>query len=281
MPVPASASPRVRRFHALHQAGCFVMPNPWDPGTARALVQVGFPAVATTSAGMAWALGRADNAVDLETTLAHLRVMAAAVDVPVNADFEGGFAVDPEGVAAHVTRACATGIAGLSIEDSTGEIPAPLLERELAIDRVHAARAAIDASGTGILLTARSEGFFVGRPDLDETIARLVAFAGAGADCVYAPGLRDIGQIEAVVAAVAPTPVNLLVNGPFVTVGQAAALGVRRISVGGALSRVAWAGVLGAAREIAEHGTFGGLASGTPSGELNRRFGAPAPGERW
>lgn len=272
MSVPTSASPRIRRFHALHDAGCFVMPNPWDPGTARVLVQFGFPAVATTSAGVAWSLGRADNAVDLETMLAHLAAMAGAVDVPVNADFEGGFAVAPEGVAANVTRACATGIAGLSIEDSTGHPGAPLVDRTLAVERILAARAAIDASGTGVLLTARSEGFFVGRPDLDETITRLVAFARAGADCVYAPGLRDVAQIEAVVAAVAPTPVNLLVNGPFVTVGEAAALGVRRISVGGALARVAWAGVLGAAHEIAEHGTFSGLAAGAPSVELNRRF---------
>lgn len=249
------------------------MPNPWDAGTARAFAQMGFPALATTSAGVAWSLGLADNAVELDTMLAHLATMAAVVDVPVNADFEGGFAVSPEDVAVNITRACATGIAGLSIEDSTGQSSTPLFEREMAIDRIRAARAAIDASGSGVLLTARSEGFFVGRPDLDETIARLVAFARAGADCVYAPGVRDRDQIRAIVDAVAPTPVNLLVNGPFITVEEAATLGVRRISVGGALARVAWAGTLAAAAEIAGHGTFGTLAAGMPAADLNRRFG--------
>lgn len=273
MPQPRALAPRTARFHALHADGCFVMPNPWDVGTARAFAQMGFPAVATTSAGVAWSLGLADNAVDLETMLAHLTTMAAAVDVPVNADFEGGFAVSPDGVAVNVTRACATGIAGLSIEDSTGHVAAPLLERDLAVDRIHAAREAIDATGTGVLLTARTEGFFVGRPDLDETIERLRAFARAGADCVYAPGVRDHAQIGAIVRAVGATPVNLLVNGPFVTVEAAAALGVRRISVGGALARVAWAGVLAAAGEMAEHGTFGRLTAGAPSSDLNRRFG--------
>jgi methylisocitrate lyase len=273
MPQPRALAPRTARFHALHAAGCFVMPNPWDAGTARAFVQMGFPAVATTSAGLAWALGLADNAVDLETMLAHLTTMAAAVDVPVNADFEGGFAIAPDAVAVNVTRACATGVAGLSIEDSTGHASSPLLDRELAVERIHAARAAIDATGTGVLLTARSEGFFVGRPDLDETIERLRAFALAGADCVYAPGVRDRDQIRAIVTAVGETPVNLLVNGPFTTVDEAAALGVRRISVGGALARVAWASVLAAAHEMATHGTFGRLAAGAPSSDLNRRFG--------
>lgn len=273
MPASRARPSRTTRFHQLHERGCFVMPNPWDPGTARAFAQMGFPALATTSAGAAWSLGLADNAVDLETMLAHLATMAAAVGVPVNADFEGGFAIAPEDVAVNVTRACATGVAGLSIEDSTGDASSPLLDRELAVERIHAARAAIDATGTGVLLTARSEGFFVGRPDLDETIARLVAFARAGADCVYAPGVRDRDQIRAIVDAVRPTPVNLLASGPFITVEEAAAIGVRRISVGGALARVAWAGTLAAAAEIAEHGTFGTLATGRPSSDLNRRFG--------
>ena len=273
MPDPRAATSRTARFRELHASGCFVMPNPWDPGTARAFVQMGFPAIATTSAGVAWSLGLADNAVDLETMLAHLRAMAAAVDVPVNADFEGGFAMAPEDVAVNVTRACETGVAGLSIEDSTGQASAPLIERDLAVDRIHAARAAIDATGTGVLLTARTEGFFVGRPDLDETIERLRAFARAGADCVYAPGVRDHVQIRAIVKAVGTTPVNLLVNGPFVTLDEAAALGVRRISVGGALARVAWAGVLAAAAEIADHGTFAALTAGASSSNLNRRFG--------
>ena len=273
MPASRARSSRTARFHHLHERGCFVMPNPWDPGTARAFAQMGFPALATTSAGVAWSLGLADNAVDLETMLTHLTTMAAAVDVPVNADFEGGFAVSPDGVAVNVTRACATGVAGLSIEDSTGQSSTPLFEREMAIDRIRAARAAIDASGSGVLLTARTEGFFVGRPDLDETIARLVAFARAGADCVYAPGVRDRDQIRAIVDAVHPTPVNLLASGPFITVDEAAAIGVRRISVGGALARVAWAGTLAAAVEIADHGTFETLAAGAPSSDLNRRFG--------
>lgn len=269
---PIQESPRTARFRALHASGCFVMPNPWDPGTARLLVQLGFPAVATTSAGAAWSLGRPDNGVDLETMLAHLATMAGAVDVPVNADFEGGFAVTPDGVAAHVTRACATGVAGLSIEDATGDPHAPLFDRALAVERVQAARDAIDRSRTGVVLTARSEGFIVGRPDLDETVARLTAYAAAGADCVYAPGLTDHAVIASVVRAVAPVPVNLLVHGPFITVAEAAACGVRRISVGGALARTAWAAVVTAAGEIARDGTFGALAQGAPSADLNRRF---------
>lgn len=262
----------VDAFRALHASGCFVMPNPWDVGSARVLAQMGFPALATTSAGFAWTAGRPDNGVDLELMLAHLQQIAGAVDVPVNADFEGGFAVEPDGVAANVTRAVATGIAGLSIEDSTGDASAPLFERALAVDRIRAARAAIDASGSGVLLTARSEGFIAGRPDLAETTARLVAFAAAGADCVYAPGIGSSTEITTIVEAVRPTPVNLLVYAPFITVSEAAALGVRRISIGGALARVAWAGVLDTAREIAEQGTFAGLKRGAPSADLNRRF---------
>lgn len=262
----------VDAFRALHASGCFVMPNPWDVGSARVLAQMGFPALATTSAGFAWTAGRPDNGVDLALMLAHLQQIAGAVDVPVNADFEGGFAVEPDGVAANVTRAVATGIAGLSIEDSTGDASAPLFERALAVDRIRAARAAIDAGGSGVLLTARSEGFIVGRPDLAETTARLVAFAAAGADCVYAPGIRSATEITTIVEAVRPTPVNLLVHAPFITVQEAAALGVRRISIGGALARVAWAGVLDTAREIAEQGSFAGLQRGAPSADLNRRF---------
>jgi methylisocitrate lyase len=270
MPAPADA--RVRTFRALHGAGCFVMPNPWDPGSARMLAAMGFPALATTSAGMAWALGHGDNDVSRDEVLAHLTAITAAVDVPINADFEGGFAVDPDGVAANVRLAAATGIAGLSIEDSTGDPSAPLFDRGLAVERVRAAREALDASGSGVLLTARSEGFFVGRPDLDETVARLAAYAEAGAECLYAPGITTPEQIAAVVAALAPKPVNLLVHRPFITVAGAAALGVRRISVGGALARVAWAGLLTAAGEIAGQGTFDALAHGAPSSLLNERF---------
>ena len=247
---------RVAAFRRLHSAGCFVMPNPWDVGSARALEQLGFPALATTSAGFAWTTGRADNGVSLDQTLDHLRAVSDAVAVPVNADFEGGFAVEPEQVAEHVRRAADTGIAGLSVEDSTGDEELPLHDVDLAVERIRAARQAIDASGTGIVLTARSEGFVVGRPDIDETVRRLRAYSDAGADCLYAPRISTVEQVTAVVTAVAPKPVNLLVNAPFVTVAEAAALGVRRISVGGTLARTAWGGFLEAAREIAQSGTF-------------------------
>jgi 2-methylisocitrate lyase-like PEP mutase family enzyme len=247
---------RVAAFRELHSSGCFVMPNPWDAGSARALEQLGFPALATTSSGMAWTLGRADNQVPLEDALDHLRVIAATVAVPVNADFEGGFAVEPEDVGANVASAVATGIAGLSIEDSTGNAADPLHDFALAVERVRAARQAIDASGTGVVLTGRSEGFVAGRPDIDETIRRLEAYAEAGADCLYAPRISERDHIAAIVAAVAPKPVNLLVNAPFITVAEAADLGVRRISVGGTLARTAWAGFLPAAQEMAESGTF-------------------------
>jgi 2-methylisocitrate lyase-like PEP mutase family enzyme len=247
---------RVAAFRGLHSSGCFVMPNPWDAGSARALEQMGFKALATTSAGLAWTVGRADNQTTLDQTLEHLRAVVDAVDVPVNADFQGGFAVDPQQVAANVKLAAATGIAGLSIEDSSGDEADPLFELELAAERVRAARRAIDESGTGIVLTGRSEGFVCGRPDIDETIRRLRAYAEAGADCLYAPRIETVEHVVAVVSAVAPKPVNLLVNAPFTTVAEAAGLGVRRISVGGTLARAAWGGFLQAAGEIADRGTF-------------------------
>ncbi len=243
-------------FHRLHTSGCFVMPNPWDVGTARALEQLGFKALATTSAGLAWTLGRPDDQVTLDQALEHLRVIAAAVTVPVNADFQGGFAVDPAEVGANVKLAATTGIAGLSIEDSTGDEADPLFEFELAVERVSAARQAIDETGTGVVLTGRSEGFVCGRPDIDETIRRLRAYADAGADCLYAPRIEKIEHVEAIVAAVSPKPVNLLINAPFTTAAEAAELGVRRISVGGTLARTAWGGFLAAAQEIADAGTF-------------------------
>jgi 2-methylisocitrate lyase-like PEP mutase family enzyme len=251
-----SQQQRVAEFHRLHESGCFVMPNPWDVGSAKVLQQMGFAALATTSAGMAWTLGRTDNHITLEQSLDHLRAIAEAVDFPVNADFEGGFAIDPEQVNRNVSRAAATGVAGLSIEDSTRDAAHPLHDFDLAVERIRAARQAIDDSGTGVVLTARSEGFVVGRPDLDETVRRLRAFAEAGADCLYAPRISTVEQISAVVDAVRPKPVNLLINAPFVTVAQAAELGVRRISVGGTLARTAWAGFLEAAQEIADAGTF-------------------------
>ena len=263
---------RTHVFRQLHHSGCFVIPNPWDVGSARLLAQLGFPALATTSSGIAWSLGRSDNHVGLEQTLAQLRAITRAVDIPVNADFEGGFAIEPAGVAANVLAATSTGIAGLSIEDSTGNAASPLMDFSLSVDRIRAARRAIDDSGSGVLLTGRSEGFIVGRPDLGETIRRLVAYADAGADCLYAPGIRTTAEIAAVVQAVAPKPVNVLVGGDFTTVTELRALGVRRISVGGALARAAWGGFLQAAREIAEHGTFTGLARGVPFQEIERAF---------
>jgi methylisocitrate lyase len=261
-----------QRFKALHASGTFVIPNPWDAGSARLLVSLGFPALATTSSGFAWSTGRPDNHITLDDALAHLRAIASAVDVPVNADFEGGFAVDPDGVAANVSRACNTGVAGLSIEDSTGDADNPLFGFDLAVERIVAARRAIDVSGTGVWLTARTEGFIAGRPDLDETVRRLRAFASAGADCLYAPGIRTTEQIAAVVQAVAPKPVNVLVGGPFTTVVDLERLGVRRVSVGGALARSAWAGFLTAAREIATAGTFTAFGTAVPGAEMNAYF---------
>ena len=251
-----SQDDRVAEFRKLHASGCFVMPNPWDVGSARALEQMGFPALATTSAGFAWTLGRSDNQVKLDEALEHLRTVANAVAVPVNADFEGGFAVEPDQVHANVKLAAATGIAGLSIEDSTGDEANPLHEFDLAVARIQAARSAIDEGGTGVVLTGRSEGFVCGRPDIDETIRRLRAYAEAGADCLYAPRIDNVEYIASIIAAVSPKPVNLLINAPFITVAEAATMGVRRISVGGTLARTAWAGFLGAAKEIADAGTF-------------------------
>jgi 2-methylisocitrate lyase-like PEP mutase family enzyme len=268
-----SISDRRRVFRQLHQSGCFVIPNPWDLGSARLLTQLGFPALATTSSGFAWSLGRPDNGVSLEEALAHFRSIAQGVEVPVNADFEGGFAVAPGQVAVHVAAATATGVAGLSIEDSTGDASKPLFEFPLSVERIQAARQAINESGSGIVLTGRSEGFIVGRPDLGETIRRLTAYAEAGADCLYAPGLRTQAEIVAVVKAVAPKPVNVLVGSDFVTVAQLAHAGVRRISVGGALARAAWTGFLQAAKEIAEQGTFSGLGQAIPFAGINQSFG--------
>jgi methylisocitrate lyase len=265
-------SSRIRRFHELHASGCFVIPNPWDVGSARALAALGFHALATTSAGFAWSIGRPDQGVSVDDVVAHLTVMAAAVDLPINADFEGGFAIQPEDVAANVARAAVTGIAGLSIEDSTGNASDPLFDLSLSVERMRAARSAIDASGRGVLLTGRSEGFVAGRPDLAQTMARLVAYAEAGADCLYAPGLKSLTDIAAVVKAVAPKPVNALVSAPFATVEQLADVGVRRISVGGALARTAWTGFLDAAQEIAKSGTFTSFGKARPGAELNGMF---------
>jgi 2-methylisocitrate lyase-like PEP mutase family enzyme len=265
-----------RSFRALHDSGCFVLPNPWDPGSARYLQSLGFKAVATTSAGFAWSQARPDNGVTVDQVIEHLRAMVAAVDIPVNADFEAGFAPDAAGVARNVRRAVEAGVAGLSIEDSTGDPAQPLYPREVAIERLRAARQAIDAAGGDTLLVGRSEGFFVGRPDLAETIARLQSYAEAGADCLYAPGIRTREEIRAVVEAVAPKPVNVLIGWPTdLTVQDLAALGVRRISVGGALARAAWGGFMRAAEEIAEAGTFTGFGEAASGAELNGLMRSP------
>ena len=263
---------RCRLFGRLHESGCFVIPNPWNVGSARLLVQLGFKALATTSSGFAWSMGHADGGVMLDDVLAHLRAMSAAVPVPISADFEGGFASDPRGVATNVAAAATTGIAGLSIEDSIGDPSNPLFEFSLAVERIHAAREALAGTGHSLVLTARSEGFIRGRPDRAETIRRLVAYGEAGADCLFAPGLRSMADIKAIVDGVAPKPVNVLMSADFATVADLAALGVRRISVGGALARTGWTSFLEAAKEIAEHGTFQGLCRAIPGGDMNKLF---------
>jgi 2-methylisocitrate lyase-like PEP mutase family enzyme len=270
--MPVSTADKRATFRKMHQSGCFVLPNPYDVGSARALQHLGFKALASTSAGFAWAIGKADNRVTIDEVCDHLSALCAALDLPVNADFEGGFAHEAEEVAANVARGVKTGIAGLSIEDSTGDAAKPLYERALAIARIKAARAAIDADNSGVLLTGRCEGFLVGQADLDMVIDRLKAYSQAGADCLYAPGIKTKEQISAVVKAVHPKSVNLLIGASGLSVAEAAGLGVRRISVGGSLARNAWAGFMRAAREMAEKGTFTELGSGYSGGELNKMF---------
>jgi 2-methylisocitrate lyase-like PEP mutase family enzyme len=254
-----ATDPSARRaaFRRLHEGGCFVLPNPWDVGSARYLQHLGFPALATTSAGFAFSMGLPDGGVPRAAVLRHIRDIVEATDVPVNADFESGHASDPAGVAESVRLCIETGVAGLSIEDSTGDPAAPLHDLAMAVERLKAARAAIDASGTGVVLTGRAECHLVGHPDpLRESLRRLEAYATAGADCLYAPGLRTREDIAAVVRAVAPKPVNVLVPAPSFSVRELQDLGVRRISVGGALARTAWGGFMRAAEEIARQGTF-------------------------
>lgn len=260
-------------FRTLHEQGCFVIPNPWDIGSARFLEGLGFQALATTSSGFAWSQGHADGAMSRERMLAHLQELVEATDLPVNADFENGFAPDAQGVAASVRLAIETGVAGLSIEDSTGNAADPLFPLDVAVERLRAARQAIDASGADVMLIGRAENFFAGRPDLDDAIARLKAYSDAGADCLYAPGIKTREQIAAVVAAVAPKPVNLLVGGTSeLTMQDIAGLGVRRVSVGGGMARVAWGGFIRAARTLAQQGRFDGFADAAAGNELNAFF---------
>jgi 2-methylisocitrate lyase-like PEP mutase family enzyme len=266
--MPTVADKR-KEFRRLHQSGCFVIPNPWDIGTTRYLQNMGFKALATTSAGFAWSRGFGDGAVPRDLMLAHIAEISAAADVPVNADFEGGYAHEPAGVAESVRLCCETGVCGLSIEDYTGDKDKALYDFELAVARVRAARQAIDKAGGDVLLTGRSEGFIRGLPNLDETIRRLKAYADAGADCLYAPGISTREQIAAVVQAVAPKPVNFLMGGPGeLTLADFTNLGVRRVSVGGALARAAWGGVMRTVKLIAAEGSFKGFAEAAPGAEI-------------
>ncbi len=271
--MPVTAQDKRAQFRKLHESGCFVLPNPFDVGSAKALQHLGFKAIASTSAGFAWTIGKADNRVTVDDACHHLAAISAAVDIPVNADFEGGFAVEPEGVATNVARAVKTGLAGLSIEDSTGDKTKPLFDRNLAIERIKAARKVIDADKSGVLLTGRCEALLWGVTDLKLVIDRLLAYSDAGADCLYAPGVKTKEDIAAVVKAVAPKPFNLLIGASGLSLEQAKDIGVRRISVGGALARSAWAGFMKAAKEMADKGTFTELASGYPGAELNKLFG--------
>lgn len=273
-PRPSTADKR-RVFRSLHESGCFLLPNPWDVGSAVYLQSLGFNALATTSAGFAWSQGCPDGGARLEQVLMHLRALVEATDVPVNADFEGGFAVDPERVGEHVQRACDTGIAGLSIEDSTGNASRPLYDLAAAAERIRAARGAIDRAGGEALLVGRAQCFVVGIPDIAETIIRLKTYALAGADCLFAPGVRDSKHIEILVESVAPKPLNVLIDTPAtLTVSDLARLGVRRVSVGGALARSAWSGFMRAAKRLAEEHQLDGL-PGTPAGgELDSFFAA-------
>jgi 2-methylisocitrate lyase-like PEP mutase family enzyme len=258
-------------FRTMHESGCFILPNPVDVGGAKALQHLGFKAIASSSAGFAWTIGHADNRVTVDDVCQHLAALCSAVDIPVNADFEGGFAVEPNKVAENVERGVRTGVAGLSIEDSTGDKDKPLYDRALAVERIKAARRAIGDSGT--LLVGRCEAFLWGQNDLKLVIDRLTAYADAGADCLYAPGLKTREDIATVVKAVHPKPFNLLIGASGLSLAEAADLGVRRISVGGSLARVAWAGFMRAAKEMAEKGTFSELAGGYPGVELNKMFG--------
>jgi 2-methylisocitrate lyase-like PEP mutase family enzyme len=269
---PSIADKR-RSFHRLHDQGCFVIPNPWDVGSARYLQAVGFKALATTSSGFAWSHGHADGGMSRDRVLEHLTNMVEGTNVPINADFENGFAPDAAGVYESVRLAVECGVAGLSIEDSTGNNSTPLYDLDVAVERVRAARKAIDKHGTDALLVGRAECFLAGMPDLDHTIARLKAYANAGADCLYAPGIANPAQIVAVVNAVAPKPVNVLIGfSADLTLAQFAALGVRRISVGGALARAAWGGFMRAAKLIQDEGRFDGFADAASGRELNELF---------
>jgi len=270
--MPVTTADKRAAFRKLHESGCFIIPNPFDVGSARALQHLGFKALASTSAGFAWTIAKADNRVTVDEVCDHLTALCAAVDLPVNADFEGGFAHEPDKVGVNVISGVKTGVAGLSIEDSTGDAAKPLYDFALAVERIKAARKAIDADKSNVMLTGRCEAYLVGKPDLGFVIERLNAYSEAGADCLYAPGIKTREDIAAIVKAVAPKPVNLLIGASGLSLKEAGDLGVRRISVGGSLARSAWGGFMKAAREMADKGTFTDLANGYPGGELNKIF---------
>jgi len=268
----ATIAERRQIFRQLHESGCFAIPNPWDIGSARYLQHLGFKAIATTSAGFAFSRGLPDGAVKRDDMLAHIRELVEATDVPVNADFENGYADDPNWCAENARLCAETGVAGLSIEDAADRKESPIYDVDLAIERIHAVREALH--DTGVVLVGRAEGFLVGREDVDQVIRRLVAYSEAGADCLYAPGFKQRDHIKAIVEAVAPKPVNILIGGAIgLTMRAAAALGVRRVSVGGAFARAAWGGFIRAARELIEKGTFDELSDAAPHAELQNFFG--------
>jgi 2-methylisocitrate lyase-like PEP mutase family enzyme len=271
--VRPSIADKRRTFHRLHETGCFAIPNPWDVGSARYLQGLGFKALATTSSGFAWSHGHRDGAMSRDRVLEHLTDMVEATDLPINADFENGFAPDTASLAESIRLAVETGVAGLSIEDSTGNSSKPLFEVDVAVERIRAARKAIDKAGGDTMLVGRAEGFLHGQPDIEQAVHRLKAYSNAGADCLYAPGIRTPEHISAVVAAVAPKPVNLLMGwAGELTINQIAALGVRRVSVGGALARSAWGGFIRSAKLLMEHGKFDGFANAASGKELDEFF---------
>jgi 2-methylisocitrate lyase-like PEP mutase family enzyme len=268
----------IREFQRLHQSGCFVIPNPWDVGSARYLRHLGFAALATTSAGFAFSQGLPDAgwAVPRDSMLRHIAELVGATELPVNADYESGYAHEPGDLAENVKLCVATGVAGLSIEDATGSPTQPLYEPKHALERIRAARVAIDSTNSGVLLTARSECYLVGHPDpLREAIRRLQSFAEVGADVLYAPGPVSVEDIQTIVNELKPKPVNILMSSNTgVTVGQLAEMGVRRISVGSSMARAAWTGFARAARNLAEEGSFAGFDNLLPYAELNELFKA-------
>jgi 2-methylisocitrate lyase-like PEP mutase family enzyme len=267
----ATVAEKRASFRALHKEGCFILPNPWDVGSARMHQHLGFSALASTSTGFAWTMGKPDYAMTRDNVLGHLRSLCGAVDLPVNADFESGFAVEPDGVAENIRLAIDTGIAGVSIEDRKLGDRSDLYDEAQSVDRIRAARSAIDASGEDVILVARTEGLLIDSGAISKAIDKLIAFAEAGADCLYAPGVGKKEDIRAMVQAIAPKPVNVLVMGPGVTAKELADLGVRRISVGGALSLSAW-GAMVAASEKLRAGLFDGLGGATSGGQLNDIF---------